>query len=274
MLTADVHARSGTGYNGDAKLRTIFFGMCMAGVATNGGALCSRAHLKRLSSDPGLQLKAIIACPTDQVAGTRDYLESLSIEHHIIEANGDRPRAKGPLDLIARRWPIVFEHTAFQNSHIEREVLSACEAYVPDFLIVEYMPSLQFLPTAVRKRRPRICVITVNREAEMLLAMADMGLHLDGGGRASKIGYIRCLNFERWVNRAADVVVSIGRYDLPRRRLPGKTHCWIAPSAFLDDPQNGRRASQIITQRLAHYEQTQSGVWSTMLKEHMATSLR
>lgn len=211
------------------KLRVLFFGMCMAGVSTNGGALCSRAHLRRLNSDPGLCLKAVVACAPNLVSGNKAYLEEISADYTILEASGDRPAPIRWSDMVFSRWPMPLEYTARHNSHIDELVRIECNKFNPDIIVVEYLPATLLIPSIIKDKNTKVCVITVNREAEMLHDMIGLGLRLDGGRMASRVGWLRCGIFENWIHRMSTGVVAIGRYDLPKGREKKKSAAWISP---------------------------------------------
>jgi hypothetical protein len=219
------------------RLRVVFFGFCLAGLSTNGGSLCSRTNLLRLSQDPGIDLTAVLASPTEHQAGNAAFLGQLGIRHHLLAADNVTPRAARPLDALRSRWPMTFEYVARTNSHIDRELRALCDGVQPDYVVVEYVPSMQLVPSLLADRRVPVAVATANREGEMLGDMARRGGKVDGGGPATRLGAWRCGRFERWVHRRVDLTVSIGRHDLPSDARARRKSIWIAP--MMDAPSHG-----------------------------------
>jgi glycosyltransferase involved in cell wall biosynthesis len=214
------------------RLRVVYFTCVPLNKAAGGGHLCCRNHVERLNADIDLELVAVVAGPADAEAETMEYFCSRGIEGRFIaykqvsrDANGVPPR--DTLPWPTNRWPYLNEVEAREQRHVDRTLKAYVIQKDPDCIIIDYLPSAYFVPSLFSMRTP-IVTITLNREADFYQEMILRKISLYGR-RANGIAGFRLGLAETLIHWRSRAVVTIGKYDKPRRVLGRPRAFWIPP---------------------------------------------
>lgn len=76
------------------KLKVVYFTFIDIGSTANGGTICCRNHLQRLSEDTGIELFAVVASYQSQEADALSYLKSLGVSGKFIPFKKLNPTTK------------------------------------------------------------------------------------------------------------------------------------------------------------------------------------
>ena len=63
-------------------MRVLYFTVVPLAGGTNGGSICCRNHVTRLSQDPGIELFGMVAGPLEWKAGTDEFFAELGVPYH------------------------------------------------------------------------------------------------------------------------------------------------------------------------------------------------
>jgi glycosyltransferase involved in cell wall biosynthesis len=217
------------------RLRVVYFTRVPLNEATNGGHLCCRNHLNRLNGDTSLNVTAVASGPAAAEAGTREFLRTHGINGHFIpykpvarDARGAPPR--GALPWTTYHWPFLDEVEAKEQSHIDEALKAHVIETNPDCVLIDYLPSAYFVPSLFSMRTP-VVTITLNREADFYQDMIRHKIPLYGYP-TNRVAGLRLRCTEALIHWRSRAVVTIGRYDSPRRIFGRPLTFWVAP--FMD----------------------------------------
>jgi hypothetical protein len=218
---------------GEKHFRVLYFTRVPLVGARNGGLLCCRNSLETINADPSIDCFALVAAPPALQNATQDYFAEQNITGRFVpyvEGSTDAHGAQAGRDLpfLMRRWPVPHEIDAWNQRHLDTEILEEIKALRPDCIVVDYLPSGQFVPSAYRTPVP-VITITLNREADFYRDQMALG-----GGPHDKvtnaISHFRLRLIEAMIHRRSRAVVSIGKNDLPGRILGPAHRFWNPPS--------------------------------------------
>ncbi|KAB2917440.1 MAG: glycosyltransferase family 4 protein [Hyphomicrobiaceae bacterium] len=215
-------------------IRVVFFTVVahLPGTVLNGGQICSRNHMRRLSQDPGIDLHVIVAAPASAEQDASAFLKSLGIKYEFFRVEADRVSR---LAVFARRcrYDLGFDwdQTLGAYAAFKRRVTDAILSRSADFTIVEYLFSWLFVDAVRLQRNPTIA-LTLNREAEFFRLAHQAQGTLDW---RRKIAAMRLHKFEQEIYSRARRVVTLSERDLPAG-LEERATC-ISP--YLDENAAG-----------------------------------
>jgi hypothetical protein len=218
---------------GEKRFRVLYFTRVPLVGARNGGLLCCRNSLETINADPSIDCFALVAAPRGLKQATEAYFAEQNIVGRFVpyeEGSTDEHGALAGRDVpfLMRRWPVPHEIDAWNQRHLDAEMLEEIEAFRPDCIVVDYLPSGQFVPSAYRTRVP-VITITLNREADFYRdRMASGGGH--GRKVTNAISHFRLCLIETMIHLRSRAVVSIGKNDLPGRILGPAHRFWNSPS--------------------------------------------
>lgn len=160
------------------KLRVVYFISTEISDEINGGILCYRNHIKRLSTDSEIELFVVVAAEPSREARSLAYLESHGIAGTFI------PFPKSPSYSSFRR-KIFYLAKALLNPrkvkkkifslflqeyapqpHIEQKLIDLIKLKNADIFLVDYFYSTVFCLKAI-KTAPKAVLVTHNRECEL-----------------------------------------------------------------------------------------------------------
>jgi hypothetical protein len=149
-----------------AVTRAVYFTLVPLFATTNGGALCCRDHVRRLAEDPAVDLLVCVTGPGEQRELNRQAVEALGADFEFLPFQQPAPAdERQPLSRrIAERWPLLYEGTALAQRQVDCRFMDLVRAVEPQILLVDYVPSAVFVPSAYSAAIPRV-TITLNREA-------------------------------------------------------------------------------------------------------------
>ena len=146
------------------KLKVVYFTFVGIGTPSNGGAICCRNHIKRLSEDDGIELFVVIAGEQSQKQDSISYLTSLGIRGKFVAFLNVGPRI--PVSYVQREAPIPAEMVAYGEPHVDLSLLEALKMRDADILLIEYLYSALFCPKSI-KAASKCVLITLNRETAL-----------------------------------------------------------------------------------------------------------
>lgn len=220
-----------------SKVRVIYFTMTQLHTASNGGSLCARNHVSRLMQDPGIELLVIAIAAPENCAPTEAYLKSIDVDHIVAPRRSDNihqaeSTIAGALKLA---WKAMthfhYELAALNHDHIGQMVFDwATVHWKADIVVVEYLYSALFC-TRLFESSLRLAMITHSREQDYYRDLLRVGVvkhdWLTGAIATRRVGA-----FERGVYQRCDLVVALGRPDLPPYLPESRIRC-ITP--YLDE---------------------------------------
>lgn len=217
------------------RLRVVYFTRVPLNSAAGGGHLCCRNHVERLNADREMEMVAVVAGPADAEAGTMEYFRAQGIKGQFIayrgvsrDAQGRPPR--GTLPWLTYRWPFLDEIEGREQNHIDQTLKTYVIENAPDCVLIDYLPSAYFVPSLFSMQTP-IVTITLNREADFYHCMILRGVSLYGRP-TNRIAGLRLRLAEALIHWRSRAIVTIGRYDAPRRILGHPPTFWLPP--FMD----------------------------------------
>src|SRR5262249_23014363 len=116
-----------------------------------------RNHAKRLAAVPGVELTICAAGPDTQLSGIEAFANEIGASLHFIPFLHTPPAA-------VSRWPYFYEVNAANHRGVDEELLRLINAKRPRVLVVDYVPSAIFIPSAYQARDLSRITITLNPE--------------------------------------------------------------------------------------------------------------
>jgi hypothetical protein len=186
--------------------RAFYFTIVDIGRQDNGGALVCRNHAKRLAAVPGVQLTVCAAGPESQLSGVEAFAQDIGASLHYIPFH---PTAAAAVS----RWPYFYEVYAANHRGVDEELLRLIKAEQPQVLVVDYIPSALFIPSAYQARDLNRITITLNREVRFFRDLQRNAANGAGFSR-SKIARLRLAIRQQWLFSRSTAVVALTKGDL------------------------------------------------------------
>jgi polysaccharide biosynthesis protein PslH len=193
--------------------RVFYFTIVDIGRQDNGGGLVCRNHAKRLASVPGVKLTLCAAGPETQFAGIQAFANDVSATLQFI------PLRQSPPASVSR-WPFFHEVQAASHRGVDKELLRLIQTEQPRVLVVDYVPSAMFIPSAYEVRDISRITITLNPEIRFfrdLQRKSANGADFSG----SSIARLRLAIHQQWYFSRSAAIVALTKADLgPLSLLP------------------------------------------------------
>ena len=188
--------------------------------SSSGGTMVCREHLQRIVRTPESEIH--VFAPNSGVANaTGDFVQSLGATFHPLEFSlpteyaaglglqGDRLFGLGASD----RFAFMLEKQAFHSPGMDLRFRDVCKQVCPDVIILDYLYTALFLPSAFHTRVP-VSVVTLNRELEFYRQQRKLG-RLPPDAADSSFAEWRLGRFENEVYANADSLVVLSPNDIP-----------------------------------------------------------
>jgi hypothetical protein len=189
------------------RKKVIYFTIVPLDKADNGGGLVCRLHAQRIAETEDVEL---IVCTAGQPARherERLFADSIGALYKPIDFS-DGPRQRGP------RWPFLYEVEARTQHHIDGEFSGILDSERPDILVIDYLYSAAFIPSAFRRNNLRRVTVTLNREVSFVRELRRLGA-LPPETSSSPMAELRLALFEQLVYLRSHGVVALCPEDLP-----------------------------------------------------------
>lgn len=189
----------------------------------NGGARCCRNHLRRLAEDDGIDLHAILIAEPHAAPGARAVLDQFGVRGDVVVRNMNTcsPEGLGLLDAARFGARMVFRHhwelEAMHQGAVDARISDLLADWDTEVVVFDYLFSCLFAPTTMTSDGVKKVIITLNREGEFNQEMADAGV-LAQHPLIARHSSSRLKKTESNLYRQADLVVAIGRDDIPKGR--------------------------------------------------------
>ncbi len=194
------------------KLKVLYFTNLRIDTDMNGGYICCRNHIKRLSEDSGIELFVMAAQHSMYEKDSLNYFLSNGISGKFIAHNLKSDRSK--LSLIKKLIPVTWEEFASHQYHIDSAIIETMQEMGTDLLLIEYLHTTSICPLAIKKA-PRVAVITLNRETEYY---SDYLKSIRKGWFKRIVKTARMWQLEQSVFRAMDKIIALSPPDVPKRK--------------------------------------------------------
>jgi hypothetical protein len=215
-----------------SRKKVIYFTIVALDKADNGGALVCRHHAQRIAEADGVELVVCTAGQPARHERERLFAESIGAIYKPIDFL-DRPRRPGS------RWPFLYEVEAHTQHHIDGEFGEILDGEQPAILVVDYLYSAAFIPSAFRRKNLRRVTVTLNREVPFVRELKRLNA-LPPGTSSSPIAEFRLSLFEQSVYSRSHGVVALCPEDLPFPR-PAMRRTVVRP---IFDPKEQRWAGE------------------------------
>lgn len=246
------------------KLKVLYFTAVSLASPNDGGALCCRNHVRRLSDDPSIDLTVAVVGPPDSEEGNRGFVESLGAPFVFVSARRphDAAAKRRGLGLLPRIYPILLERAAHAAPHVDGEIRALIGDRHPDVVLVDYQPSAHYVPSLFSSTVPR-CVITLNREVDFQRDLWMNASRLPGSRLHARVAGSRAARFERWLHARIDGLVALTEHDLPVDPPPNLTTTVIPPFFDPREPQwcRGSDRSVFFVGNVGHFPNRVAVEW-------------
>lgn len=235
--------------------RVFYFTIVDIGRRDNGGGLVCRNHAKRLAAIPGVELTICAAGPEKQLPGIATFANEIGASLHFI------PFHHKPTTSVTR-FPYFYEALAANNKAVDAELLRLIKVEQPRVLVVDYIPSAIFIPSAYRVRNLNRITITLNPEVRFF---RDLQRRASSGSdfSSSSIARLRLAIHQRWFFSRSAAVVALTKADLGLLSLLPKAHV-IQP--IFDGVLHGKwtdngRRDVLFVGNIGHYPNRDAVEW-------------
>lgn len=227
--------------HGAEAVRVLYFTVVPIFTEANGGHICCRNHIRRLSEDSELEVTVLVAGRPEWQAGTDEFLAELGVAWRFVATRDNNVHPEGPTlrhlaafagaTLLQTPWDLP----ALNQQHVCAAVDQAIGDFGAEVLVIDYTPSARYL--RLPRTDVKTCLIKLNREGDFY---RDLITHspTHHGKWTRDLSVLRWRAIEARIEKAVDQIVTIGPPDIPNRRLPRPAVC-VTP--YLD--QSGRRWS-------------------------------
>jgi hypothetical protein len=187
-------------------MRVFYFTIVDIGRQDNGGGLVCRNHARRLASVPGVELTICAAGPQMQFAGIQTFANEVGATLQFIPLRHSPPAS-------VSRWPFFYELQAASHRGVDEELLRLIQAEQPRVLVVDYVPSAMFIPSAYEARDISRITITLNPEIRFFRELQRKSANgADFSG--SSIARLRLAIHQQWLFSRSAAIVALTKADI------------------------------------------------------------
>jgi hypothetical protein len=187
--------------------KVLYFTIVALGRTDNGGGLICRHHAQRIAETEDVDLTVCTAGSPERREQERSFADAIGASYKPIDFL-DAPRQQGS------RWPFLFETDAQTQGHVDGEFGAILDNQGPDILVVDYLYSAAFIPSAFRRSNLHRIIITLNREIAFFKELKRLN-GLPEGTSSSTIAELRLFLFEQSIYSRSHHVVALCPEDLP-----------------------------------------------------------
>jgi hypothetical protein len=189
------------------RKKVLYFTIVALGRTDNGGGLICRHHAQRIAETADVDLIVCTAGLPERCEQERLFADSIGASYRPIDFS-NVPRQQG------LRWPFLYEVEAQTQHHVDGKFSAILDSEQPDILVVDYLYSAAFIPSAFRRNNLHRMTITLNREIEFFKELKRLN-SLPEGTLSSPIAELRLFLFEQSIYSRSHHVVALCPEDLP-----------------------------------------------------------
>lgn len=193
------------------KLKITYFTFVEIGSERHGGSLCCRNHIKRLSTDTGIELFVVVAGPKYNEIASLSYLSHLGVKGKFIPYQSQKPSFFN--DTFGQFFLIPFEIQSRSQPQVDQEVINAIVSNDSEVLLLDYFFSALFCPKAI-KIAPKTALIHLNRETEFYIDQLKTGETPYIRIPTRLVSILRLWMAERILLRAISKIIALSPPDI------------------------------------------------------------
>jgi hypothetical protein len=228
----------------------VYFSRVDLSRVDNGGGLICRNTARRIAQTDGVDLAICCTGPKDQVDRVSTFASSIGAKFvPIAFKEPNVPDVKNAM---------MFEREAKAYRHVDEEFSKLIDTVNADTLVVDYLYSAMFIPSAFRCTSLHRITFTLNREVAFARDLRARGLLPD----ASLISELRLFLYEQMIYSKSKTVLALTKKDLPAPRP--MTRRIVLPAVF--DPKvkrwNGMNSKSLFfVGNVGHYPNKEAVEW-------------
>lgn len=213
------------------RRKVVYFSRVDLSRVDNGGGLICRNTARRIAQTDGVDLTICCTGPSGPVERISTFANSIGAKFVPIVFK----EPKGPLDIwnrLCRRLfgTMMYELESKYYRHVDEEFSELLNSIGADTLVVAYLYSAMYIPSAFKRRSLRRVTFTLNREVAYARDMRLRGLLPDPPSLKSEL---RLFFYEQMIYSRSNCVIALTPEDLPAPRPMTKR--FVLPAAF--DPR-------------------------------------
>lgn len=248
-------------------MRVLYFTIVPLMDDSNGGNMCCRNHVRRLSQDPNIELFVLWAGEPAHVAGTAAFLAEIGVPFETVafEEGDAHPRDGSPAALAeyaeVRAYHHPWELRALNQHHVQEAADRMIAAQGIDCVVADYLQSALFVDLG--RRDVRTALVTLNREDSFYRDLISLGL-TPHPPEAAEISHRRLVAFERATYARVGKVIAIGPPDMPTGEVRSPP-AYITPY-FDPRPEPWRHSGTrncLFVGNIGHYPNRLAANWLT-----------
>jgi hypothetical protein len=183
-----------------------------------GGALICRNTARRIAQTVGVDLTICCTGPGGQVERICTFANSIGAKFvPIVFKEPEAPEIKNAM---------MFEVEAKTYRHVDKEFSELLDSTGADSLVVDYLYSAMYIPSAFKRRSLRRVTVTLNREVAYARDLRSRGM-------LSGTSVLKLFFFEQMIYSRSNCVIALNSKDLPAPRP--MTRRFVLPALF--DPK-------------------------------------
>ncbi|PYI99490.1 MAG: hypothetical protein DME98_00475 [Verrucomicrobia bacterium] len=251
------------------RRKVVYFSRVDLSRVDNGGGLICRNTARRIAQTDGVDLTICCTGPSGEVERISTFANSIGAK--FVPMVFKEPKApivfKGPKapdiwNRLCRRLfsknAMMFELESKAYRHVDEEFSELLDSIGADTLVVDYLYSAMYIPSAFKRRSLRRVTVTLNREVAFARDMRLRGLLPD----ASLKSELRLFFYEQIIYSRSNSVIALTSKDLPAPRP--MTRRFVLPAVF--DPKvkrwNGAGSKSLFfVGNVAHYPNKEAVEW-------------
>ena len=229
------------------RRKVVYFSRVDLSQVRNGGGLICRNTARRIAQTVGVDLTICCTGPSGEVERISTFANSIGAKFvPIVLKEAKAPYIKNPM---------MFEQESKANRHVDEEFSELLDSIGADTLVVDYLYSAMYIPSAFKRRSLRRVTFTLNRE---VACARDMRLR----GLLSGTSVLRLFFYEQMIYSRSNCVIALTSKDLPAPRP--MTRRFVLPAVF--DPKvkrwNGAGSKSLFfVGHMSHYPNKEAVEW-------------
>jgi FkbM family methyltransferase len=229
------------------RRKVVYFSRVDLSQVGNGGGLICRNTARRIAQTVGVDLTICCTGPSGEVERISTFANSIGAK--FVPIIFKEPKA------THIKNPMMFEQESKAYRHVDEEFSELLDSIGADTLVVDYLYSAMYIPSAFKRRSLRRVTVTLNREVAYA---RDLRLR----GVLSGTSVLRLFFYEQMIYSRSNSVIALSSKDLPAPRP--MTRRFVLPAVF--DPKfkrwNGAGSKSLFfVGNVAHYPNKEAVEW-------------
>jgi FkbM family methyltransferase len=242
------------------RRKVVYFSRFDLSRVESGGYLICRNTARRIAQTDGVDLTICGTGPSGEVEGTSTFANSIGAK--FVPIVFKEWKAPDIWTRLRRRLfvksDMMHELEAKAFRHVDEEFSELLDSIGPDTLVIDYLYSAMYIPSAFKRRSLRRVTFTLNREVAFARDKRLRGLLPD----ASLISELRLFFYEQMIYSRSNSVIALTSNDLPAPRP--MTRRFVLPAVF--DPKvkrwNGASSKSLFfVGNVNHYPNKEAVEW-------------